>query len=119
MVTPADMLVGEEGMMNFTDIKDKLAADVAGGNEKLARTARMKQKIIALGKMKAMLGSLRENSEVILQMKQVSLDGKLPRGILLENRSNMKFDEKVFSLTKDLDAQNEKRPSKRKKPERK
>lgn len=63
------MLEGEEGFISQKDIKEKLAAEASGTNEKLARKARLKQKIIALGKMKAMLGSLRENSEVILQMK--------------------------------------------------
>ena len=42
--------------------------------------------------MQAMLGTLRENSEVLLQMKQVSLDGKLPRGLLLQRKSEIKFD---------------------------
>lgn len=46
------------------------------------------------------------------------MDGKLPRGILLEQRSGMKFDEKTFNMTKNLDAQNEKRPSKKKKSEK-
>jgi hypothetical protein len=46
-------------------------------------------------------------------MKQVSLDGKLPRGILLEKRSEIKFDETVFKLSKDLDAKNEKRPKRK------
>lgn len=76
----------------------------------MERKKRLKQKIIALGRMNAMLGNLRENSEVILQMKQVSLDGKLPRGLLLEKRSSIKFDLDTFMLSKDLDAKNEKRP---------
>lgn len=44
-------------------------------------------------------------------MKQVSLDGKLPRGILLEKRkSGIKFDIETFKMTAELDAKNEKRP---------
>lgn len=65
---------------------------------------------MALGRMNAMLGNLRENSEVILKMKQVSLDGRLPRGLLLEKRSSIKFDIETFNMTKDLDKKNEKRP---------
>lgn len=83
---------------------------------KMERRKRLKQKIIALGRMNNMLGNLRENSEVILQMKQVSLDGKLPRGILLQNRSGIKFDQNTFNLTKDLDAKNEKRPQRKPTP---
>ena len=76
----------------------------------MERKRRLKQKIIALERMNAMLGNLRENSEVILQMKQVSLDGRLPRGLLLEKRSSIKFDIETFNMTKDLDKKNEKRP---------
>lgn len=78
----------------------------------MAKRMRLKQKIISLGRMNKMLENLRENSEVILQAKQVSLDGKLPRGLLLENRSTIKFDLGQFNMTKDLDAKNEKRPKK-------
>jgi hypothetical protein len=42
----------------------------------------------------------------------VSLDGKLPRGILLQNKAALKFDLETFNLSKNLDAQNEKRPKK-------
>jgi hypothetical protein len=65
--------------------------------------------------MNVMLGNLRENSEVILKMKQVSLDGKLPRGLLLEKKSLVKFDPEQFKFSKNLDANNEKRPSKKSK----
>ena len=80
--------------------------------EKAARRARLKQKIISLGRMNIMLGNLRENSEVILKMKQVSLDGKLPRGLLLKEKSSIKFYLEQFERTRELDAQNEKRPKK-------
>ena len=44
-------------------------------------------------------------------MKQVSLDGKLPRGLLLEKRKNgIKFDIETFKMTAEVDAKNEKRP---------
>ena len=74
---------------------------------------RLAKKIAAIGKMKIMMSNLRENSEVILQMKQVSLDGRLPRGLLLEKRSSIKFDINSFIMSKELDAQNEKRPKKK------
>lgn len=90
-------------------VTDQTAAQA----EKLAKRARLRKKIISLGKMNLMLGNLRENSEVILKMKQVSLDGKLPRGLLLEKKSLIKFDPESFKLSKNLDANNEKRPSKK------
>ena len=53
--------------------------------------------------MNLMLKNLRENSEVILQMKGVSPDGKLPRGLLLEKKTAIKFDQNAFVLSKNLD----------------
>jgi hypothetical protein len=56
---------------------------------------------------------LREGSEEILQMKNMSPDGKLPRGVLLNRRTAIKFDVSAFNMTKDLDKTNEKRPKKK------
>lgn len=69
-----------------------MKGETAEQQEKIEKRKRLRQKIIALGRMQAMLGTLRENSEVLLQMKQVSLDGKLPRGLLLQRKSEIKFD---------------------------
>jgi hypothetical protein len=60
--------------------------------ERAARKNRLRQKIISLGRMNMMLGNLRANSETILKMKQVSMDGKLPRGLLLKDKASVKFD---------------------------
>jgi hypothetical protein len=45
----------------MSEVKERLKQEASGQDEKLARKARLRQKIIALGRMKAMLGSLREN----------------------------------------------------------
>jgi hypothetical protein len=37
-------------------------------------------------------------------------DGKLPRGVLLEQLPSISFPAKSFALSKDLDKENEKRP---------
>jgi hypothetical protein len=66
-----------------------------------------------MGKMNVMLKSLRESSEEILKIKNLSPDGKLPRGMLLEKQTHIKFDLGTFNLTKDLDRTNEKRPKKK------
>ena len=48
-----------------------------------------------------------------MQMKNMSPDGKLPRGVLLNRRTAIKFDVSTFNMTKDLDKTNEKRPKKK------
>ena len=92
------------------DLTQKVSELTRQEQEKLERKINVKNKIMAMGRMNKMLTTLRENSEMVLQMKQVSLDGRLPRGILLKNRSDVKFDKATFDFTKDLDAKDEKRP---------
>ena len=46
----------------------------------------LKNKIGAVGKMSKMMTTLRQNNEVLLQIKSMSPDGKLPRGALLETK---------------------------------
>lgn len=48
------------------DLQEQLSKMTAAELEKYEKRKRLKQKIIALGRMNAMLGTLRANSEVIL-----------------------------------------------------
>lgn len=59
--SPQELLEGEP-----EDVKQKFVEQKKQDDEKMERKRRLKQKIIALGRMNAMLGNLRENSEVIL-----------------------------------------------------
>jgi len=60
-----------------------------------------------------MFTTLREDSELILKIKNISPDGKLPRGLLLEGRPAIKNAAKQFNFALELDAVNEKRPKKK------
>ena len=60
--------------------------------------------------MNKMLTTLRVNQEVLLQLKSMSPDGKLPRGALLETKSTIEYASKTFAKVKALDAANEKNP---------
>ena len=53
---------------------------------------------------------LREESETLLKLKNMSPDGKLPRGLLLEGKPAIKNALKQFNLARVLDKNNEKRP---------
>jgi len=48
-----------------------------------------------------------------LKIKNISPDGKLPRGILLEGKPAIRHAAKQFSMASELDAVNEKRPKKK------
>ena len=52
-------------------------------DEKSKRKLVMKGKINSVARMNRMYTTLRQESEVLLQIKNISPDGKLPRGILL------------------------------------
>lgn len=60
--------------------------------------------------MTKMLAFMRENKESLLQLKNMSPDGRLPRGVLLEQLPIITYPAKSFALSKDLDKENEKRP---------
>lgn len=64
--------------------------------------------------MNKMFTTLREDSELILKIKNISPDGKLPRGLLLEGKPAIKNAAKQFNLAQELDRENEKRPKTKK-----
>mmetsp|Transcript_28368 Transcript_28368/g.27311 ORF Transcript_28368/g.27311 Transcript_28368/m.27311 type:complete len:121 (+) Transcript_28368:1046-1408(+) len=73
----------------------------------------MKGKITSVARISRMYTTLREESENLLKIKNISPDGKLPRGILLEGKPAIKNVLKQFTLAKELDKTNEKRPRNR------
>lgn len=56
-----------------------------------------------------------EESELILKLKGMVPDGKIPRGILLEGRPAIKDAITEFKRAKELDKKNEMRPKKKSK----
>lgn len=70
----------------------------------------LRVKILAVAKMKKMLTTLRTEKELLLLLKGMAPDGKIPRGILLEGRPAIHDAIKEFNLAKKNDSINEKRP---------
>ncbi len=56
----------------------------------------MKNKVTSIAKMSKMFCTLREESEMLLQIKNVSPDGKLPRGILMQGKPAIKNGKELF-----------------------
>lgn len=73
----------------------------------------MKGKVRSFARMNKMFSTLREESESLLKLKNMSPDGKLPRGLLLEGKPAIRNAIKQFTLAKDLDKVNEKRPKRK------
>ena len=57
-----------------------------------------------------MFTTLREESEMLLKIKNISPDGKLPRGLLLAGKPAIKNVLKQFEMAKNYDKVNERRP---------
>lgn len=56
----------------------------------------MKRKVEAIAKMQKMFHTLRDESEMILKLKGMAPDGKIPRGLLLEGRPAIRDAVKEF-----------------------
>ena len=50
----------------------------------------MKGKVSTIARISRMYTTLREESEMLLQIKNISPDGKLPRGLLLQGKPAIK-----------------------------
>jgi len=50
------------------------------------KASRMKKKVKSIATMSKIFATLREESEALLKIKNMSPDGKLPRGLLLEGK---------------------------------
>ena len=114
--SPAELAEGE----NAEEVKDKAEAELSKAQQKVKKKLVLRNKIAAVGKMSKMMGVLRENHEVLLEMKSMSPDGKLPRGALLENaKGHIAHVSKTFGAVRALDAVNEKNPKKSNKSQKK
>eukprot|EP00347_Sterkiella_histriomuscorum_P020975 403335741 len=80
---------------------------LAAGNQNDA--AVMKNKINAVSRMRRMYKNLKENHDILLQIKMVN-DGRIPRGLLLDGKPAIRNALKEFDLASQLDKENEKRP---------
>ena len=63
--------------------------------------------------MNKMFGTLRAEQEMILKIKNISPDGKLPRGHLVEGKPAIQHHAKQFKVASELDRINERRPKKK------
>jgi serine/threonine-protein phosphatase 2B catalytic subunit len=62
----------------------------AGAGNKVNRGLVMRNKVKSVAKMSRMFTTLREESETLLKLKNMSPDGKLPRGLLLSGKPAIK-----------------------------
>ena len=78
-------------------VKDRLMDEATAEGNRKARNV-IKSKIKSVASMSKMFSTLREEQEMILKIKNISPDGKLPRGILLDGKPAIKHAAKQFNI---------------------
>eukprot|EP01002_Notosolenus_urceolatus_P015990 NODE_924_length_1683_cov_68.042228_g757_i0.p1 GENE.NODE_924_length_1683_cov_68.042228_g757_i0~~NODE_924_length_1683_cov_68.042228_g757_i0.p1 ORF type:complete len:502 (+),score=152.98 NODE_924_length_1683_cov_68.042228_g757_i0:104-1507(+) len=104
-----DMLVT---IWNIVDDEEDLTEEERDAQRQAALQARgsqIRQKILAMGKIARMYKTLREENESVLSLKGLAA-GKVPVGILSEDKESIAKALNSFSGARKLDALNEKRP---------
>lgn len=99
--------------INVQEIINDDIAKLPTEQAKAKKRLLIKGKIQSVAKMNKMFSVLKEESELILKIKNISPDGKLPRGLLLDGKPAIKNVAKQFSHAVELDKVNEKRPKKK------
>ena len=103
----------ETSSINVQEIINDDIAKLPKDEAKAKKRLLIKGKIQSVAKMNKMFAVLKEESELILKIKNISPDGKLPRGLLLDGKPAIKNVAKQFQHAAELDKVNEKRPKKK------
>lgn len=74
------------------------------------KKAILKNKVRAISRMMKIYKTLREDHELIIMLKNMCPDKKIPRGLLLEGRTALMMAVDKFNHAKLLDIMNERRP---------
>jgi len=75
-----------------------------------AKKGILKNKVKAVSRMMKMYKTLREEFELIIMLKNMCPDNRIPRGLLLEGRKALMRAIDLFKQAKVLDLPNERRP---------
>lgn len=76
-----------------------------------AKKTQLRNKIKAVSRMVSMFKTLRKENEIVVQLKGLCPDNKIPRGLLSEGRSALESAVESFEKAKKVDIVNEKRPN--------
>ncbi len=78
----------EEGDFDYNVLKDGDGG--GGGDTSSKKKMAIRSKINSVARISRMFTTLREESEMLLKIKNICPDGKIPRGLLLEGRPAIK-----------------------------
>lgn len=103
--------LGEDEEVGEEDSKAALEELTKGA--KIGRANKLRSKVKVFARMQKMFTTLKDESELILKLKGMAPDGKIPRGLLLEGRPAIKDALQEFKRAREVDKINERRPKKK------
>ena len=92
------------------DEETTAVSEVKSTKDKMKKFGTIKTKIKTMARMQKIFSTLKNESEMLLKIKGMSPDGKIPRGLLLDGRPAIKDSFREFSNASELDRDNEKLP---------
>lgn len=92
------------------DDESTAVTEVTSASEKMKKFGKIKMKIKTMARVQKMFATLKNESEMLIKIKGMSPDGKIPRGLLLEGRPAIRDSFREFSNAAKLDSVNEKMP---------
>ena len=100
----ADYSPKSQKELDDVDFKTMLQkSDRSSTETKEARRERLRNKVRSVARMARMFKNLKEHSEQLVLIKAMSVDGKIPRGLLMSGLPAIKHTLKEFELSKKLD----------------
>lgn len=96
------------------DVDEEEEAEIVSNTlstaEKMKKFGKIKTKIKIMARMQKMFSTLKDESELLLKIKGMAPDGKIPRGLLLDGRPAIRDSFREFTNASKLDMDNEKLP---------
>jgi len=92
------------------DEESTAITEVKTTKEKMKKFGKIKMKIKTMARMQMMFKTLKDESEMLIKIKSMAPDGKIPRGLLLDGRPAIRDSLREFKNASEKDRNNEKMP---------
>ena len=92
------------------DEETTAVTEVKSAKDKMKKFGKIKMKIKTMARVQKMFKTLKDEAEMLIKIKDMAPDGKIPRGLLLEGRPAIRDSFREFENASSLDRENEKMP---------